>query len=83
MVQDARLIEAVNLHKASGWTKVAEHVGGGVTRLQCHHRWSNHLKPLQQGLKRGGDWTEAEVCYYKLLHNSYNNLIPSSVSSAA
>ncbi len=62
MVQDARLEEAVKLHKASGWAKVAEHVGGGVTGKQCKNRWSISLKPLQQGLKKGSDWTEAEVC---------------------
>jgi len=61
MVQDARLTEGVKLH-GTVWAKVAEHVGVGVIGQQCSNRWNRYLKPLQQGLKKGGDWTEAEVC---------------------
>ena len=61
-MKDARLTKAVQLH-GNVWAKVAEYVGGGVTFNQCEGRWNRQLKPLQQGLKKGEDWTEAEVCY--------------------
>ena len=65
-VQDARLTEAVRLYKAEGWARVAEHLSGGVSGQQCIARWSGHLEPVQQGLKKGAEWSEAEVIPRKI-----------------
>ena len=47
-------------HKADGWARVAEFMGDGLSAQQCQHRWSNHLGPLQRGLK-SGNWQPDEV----------------------
>lgn len=69
MIQDARLTEAVQLH-GNKWTKVAKCVGGGIKDFQCSSRWNHYLKPLQQGLQKGSDWTEAEVFLISILVNT-------------
>jgi hypothetical protein len=55
----------VALYKAQGWQRVAEHVGGGVTGLQCMNRWSGQVKHQVEGLAKR-DWTEEEVRRYSL-----------------
>lgn len=92
MVQHARLAEAVKLH-GNAWAKVAEHMGGEVTGLQCVGRWNRNLKPLQQGLKKdeGLEFLKSrEFCmegskevrdaWFAYLRPGFQNLQPATVS---
>lgn len=53
--------DSVTMRKKDGWGAVAKHMGYDLTPVQCKKRWNDQLKPLMQGLKGGGDWTDAEV----------------------
>jgi len=59
-LQDKRLREAVRLHKAEGWKKVAEVVGDGMTTLRCKSRWLDVLQ-FDGTVEVGKRWTVSEV----------------------
>ena len=60
-LQDVALAAAVARYKDYGWDVVAQHVGRGFTKQQCGKRWNGFLEPLQSGLRKGVEWTQAEV----------------------
>ena len=43
------------------WAAVAKEVGYGLKDTQCSCRWKYTLKPLEQGMKQGQEWTSEEV----------------------
>jgi hypothetical protein len=49
------------------WVKVAEFMGGGVTRDMCFDRWRRHVDPSVAAKKRRkGPWNDEKVCMYIL-----------------
>ena len=43
------------------WRKVAQHVGHGVSNVQCQKRWSRCDSNPAVSEKQSGPWTEDEV----------------------
>jgi len=43
------------------WSVVAKEVGYGLEKTQCKIRWRYKLKPVELGVKEGGEWTTDEV----------------------
>ena len=54
--EDARLVELVEMHGASNWSRIAAELPNRVGK-QCRERWHNHLSP---SVKKES-FTEAEV----------------------
>lgn len=76
-LQDALLTEGVELYKKDegrfmGWSRVAEHVGGGVTAQQCMDRWNGYLGKVQQADIKLGDWADEEVNFCVLASIFYS-----------
>jgi len=58
------LQEAVKLHRASGWKRVAEFVGGSRTTAHCRSRWNSHVRHVGGGATKCATWSEAEVIIF-------------------
>lgn len=43
--EDAKVVEWVNTHGPTKWTKCADHLGGIRSSKQCRERWVNSLNP--------------------------------------
>ncbi|KAJ1443921.1 hypothetical protein B484DRAFT_441369 [Ochromonadaceae sp. CCMP2298] len=72
---DARLLEALPEFTIDGitqWVKVAAHVGGGMTNIQCFQRYRRKLDPALQ-LLNNEPWTEGESQQLKELVQQQQN----------
>jgi hypothetical protein len=63
-LQDERLKVAVNTYGRE-WLKVAEHVGGGATNMQCYQRWTKYIDPALSNALGKGPWSAKEVSRMK------------------
>ena len=60
LLQDLRLTEGVEQHKAESWAEVAEFMGDGLSAEHCKGRWNHYLETRQRGLSNG-NWQPDEV----------------------
>ena len=58
--QDDRLREAVERYGERDWVAVAIHMGQGITRERCLHRWKYYVRPELKS-RKVGPWDEEEV----------------------
>lgn len=62
LCQDSALKECMKGKSDSvDWTAVAKEVGYDLKDTQCSCRWKYTLKPLEEGMKQGQEWTNDEV----------------------
>ena len=72
--KDEALIEGIALYKETeGWDRVAEHVGRGVTAVQCMGRWRCSIYVRDGEKLKQEPWTEEEVVgiLYPIVSFSY------------
>ena len=63
--QDERLAAGIDKFTSKDWNSVVDHMGRGLTAMQCKRRWYLHLRSMRDNQVVDRKWTESEVSALK------------------